>query len=76
VTPLVRPPFEKNVVFWGNVATCRQSRPSVDRSSRNPVSLFALSVHCRTMRPIVDGVAVRFVGALGGGSVVADDVFE
>ena len=49
--------------------------PLIERSSLYAVSLLALSVQARSMRLEETAVAVRFVGAAGTGSVVADTTF-
>ena len=41
--------------------------PSGERSSWEPVSLVALSVHVREMEVVVVPATARFVGALGAG---------
>ena len=68
--------FGQKVVFGFRSATCEKLTPLVERSTRKPVSLVALSVHARLMRLVETAVAVRFDGAAGGGWVVAEAVLE
>jgi hypothetical protein len=64
------------VAFAPTVASDVKFTPSAERSTLKPCSLVELSVHDRSIRLEVWGVAVRPVGGAGTGSVVAVAVPE
>ena len=71
-----RPVPENACLFGKSAATCVKFTPSVERSTLNPASFVALSVHARLIWLDETAVAVRFEGAAGVACVVAVAVFE